>query len=360
MPDHPQGLAARYYTDPDIFAVEMDAIFARSWIMVGHQSQVAEPGQVLTAQVGDEGVIVANDNGTITGFYNVCQHRGHQLIPPTGPGGEATSVKGTITCPYHAWTYNLDGSLFHARGEQVGEICIPTVRVENYAGFLFVNLDADAPSLEEWVPGMSAELLAIAPKTPERVLSHRRTHLIDANWKIAVENYNECYHCPNVHKAFTSGVVAPGSFTLESKGRAIHQRAVGPDPEKSGYTRTDEGNDYGAFFTWPTSSIQCYPGQVINTFRWVPLAVDHTLLIREWWFDSPDVSVEQMEVIDLDWDTTVAEDFDIMDSVQIGIRSRGYTPGPLITHPSGIASVHSEDTVPHLHGLLHEALAGRV
>lgn len=363
MSRRPTGLPPRYYTDPDIFAVEMDAIFARSWVMVGHQSQVAEPGQLLTARVGDESVIVANDKGTITGFYNVCQHRGHELVPLVEVGGDRASVKpvqGGLSCPYHAWSYNLDGSLFHARGEDVGSICIPSVRVENFAGFLFVNLAADAPSLEEWVPSMSSELLAIAPKTPHRVLSHRRSHRFEANWKVAVENYNECFHCPNVHKAFTSGVVSPGSFQLHCKGRCIHQTAVGPDPKKSGYTRTDEGNDYAAFFTWPTSSIQCYPGQVINTFRWVPLSVGETLLVREWWFDAPEVTEEQMEVIELDWETTVAEDFDIMDSVQRGMQSRGYTPGPLITDPSGIATVHSEDTIPHLHSLLHEALAGRV
>jgi len=358
--ERPQGLDARFYTDPDIFAAEMDAIFARTWIMVGHQSQVVEPGRLITARVGDEDVIVANDKGTITGLYNVCQHRGHQLVPPTGPGGEATEVKGAITCPYHAWTYNLDGSLLNARGEDVGEICVPPVRVATLAGFLFVNLDPAAPPLGDYIPGIADELLAIAPKAPTRVFSHRRTHLVRANWKIAVENYNECYHCPNVHKTFTAGVVSPGSYRITPRGNTIHHTAEGPDPERSGYTRTDEGNAYGSFFTWPVSSIQCYPGQVLNTFRWVPQAVDETLLIREWWFDSPTPTTEQMEVIELDWDTTVAEDFEIMDSVQRGVGSRGYTPGPLVTRPSGVASVHSEDTVPHLHGLLRNALAGRV
>ena len=360
MTARPQGLPARYYTDPEVFAAEMDTVFGHSWVMVGHRSQVADPGRLLTAPVGDESVIVANDGGTLAGYYNVCQHRGHELVPPRRDGGDEVTATDTITCPYHAWSYNLDGSLFHARGENVGPICIPPVRVESLAGFLFVNLDPQAPSLEEWVPDMGSDLLAIAPGVPDRVLSHRRTHRIAANWKIAIENYNECYHCPNVHKAFTSGVVRPDTFRLECKGRAIHQTAVGPEPAKAGYTRTDGDGAYGAFFTWPTSSIQCYPGRVINTFRWIPQSVDETLLVREWWFDGPEVTDEQMEIIDLDWNTTVAEDFDIMDSVQRGVRSRGYSPGPLITDPSGIASVHSEDTVPHLHRLLLEALDDRV
>ncbi len=346
-----RGLPAAAYTDPAVFEAELDAIFARTWIMVGHESQVAEPGQLLTARVGDEGVVVANDGGRINGFYNVCQHRGHELVPDG-----VTEAKGSITCPYHAWTYDFGGRLLHARGEKVGELCVPTVRVESLAGYLFVNLDDAAPSLEDTVPGIETELLTIAPTARERVLSATLTHEINANWKVAVENYNECYHCPNVHKAFTSGVVTPGSYRITPRGNCIHHTAEGSPPEKSRYTRHHEGNEYGSFFTWPVSSIQCYPGQVLNTFRWVPLAVDRTLLIREWWFDTAEPSDEQREVIDLDWTTTVAEDFDLMDSVQRGLNSRGYTPGPLIENPTGVADVHSEDTVPHLHSLWRAAV----
>ena len=352
--DRPLGLDARFYTDPEILAVELELIFARSWVMVGHASQVSEPGALITATVGDEGVVVANDQGTVRAFYNVCQHRGHELV--TDDAATVTS----ITCPYHAWTYDLGGRLVHARGEDVGDICVPEVRVEAMAGFLFVNLDTEAPTLEETIPGIEAELLAIAPDAAERVLTSRRTHEINANWKVAVENYNECYHCPNVHKAFTAGVVSPGSYRIRPRGFTIHHTAEGPPAEKSGYTRHADANDYGSFFTWPVSSIQCYPGRVLNTFRWVPLTVDRTLLVREWWFDRPEPTPAQNEVIELDWTTTVAEDFELMDSVQRGVSSRGYRPGPLIVDPSGVADVHSENTVPHLHGLLREALGDAV
>lgn len=351
MTERPHGLDARYYTDPAIFAQEVDLVFGHSWVMVGHRSQVADPGDLITAQVGDENVIVANDGGEIRGFYNVCQHRGHELVPQDQLRGV-----GSITCPYHAWSYNLAGTLIHARGERVGELCVPAVRVDDMAGFLFVNLDPRAPTLEETVPGIEDELLAIAPDAAARTLTSRRTHLVKANWKVAVENYNECYHCPNVHKAFTGGVVTPGSYRITPRGYCIHHTAKGPDESKSAYARHADGNDYGSFFTWPTSSIQCYPGRVLNTFRWVPLTVDRTLLIREWWFDGPNPTEAQQEVIELDWTTTVAEDFDLMDSVQRGVSSRGYRPGPLIESPDGVATVHTEDSVPHLHRLLRAAL----
>ncbi len=212
----------------------------------------------------------------------------------------------------------------------------------------------NVPSLADTVPGIEEEVLAVAPTAPGRTLTHRRTHLCHANWKIAVENYNECYHCPNVHKAFTRGVVSPESYRIASRGQAIRHSATAP--ATTGYALAGGGEPYESFFVFPVSSIQCYPGEVLNTFRWVPLAVDRTLLVREWWFDADEPTDEQREIIDLDWDTTVSEDFDLMDSVQRGMRSRGYTPGPLIESTDGVATVHSEDTVPHLHDLVRTAL----
>ncbi len=346
---HRRGLDGGWYTDPATFAVELDRIFARTWHLVGHAGQVPEPGDWITATVGDQGVaVVRQADGSLRALYNVCQHRGHELL--VGDAGSSSS----LTCPYHAWNYDLDGRLLHARGEPVGDLCVPSVRLEQAAGFLWVNLDDDAPTLDEVVPGLEDRLLAIAPTAPERTLTFRRTHLFEANWKIAVENYNECYHCPNVHKAFTKGVVSPGSYRISCHGGAIRHEAEAP--ATTGYALASGGQPYESNFVFPVSSIQCYPGEVLNTFRWVPLAVDRTLLVREWWFDAAEPTPEQSEVIELDWATTVAEDFTIMDSVQRGMRSRGYTPGPLIERPDGVATVHSEDTVAHLQDLVRAAV----
>ena len=344
-----RGLDPSYYTDPVVFEAELDKVFAHTWLMVGHQSQVAKPGQLLTGMVGDQNILIANDHGTARAFYNVCQHRGHELVSDNTP-------RDVITCPYHAWTYSLDGNLLNARGEDVGPLCLPQVQLDTMAGYLYVNLDAEAETLAATIPRVEEDLLALAPDAPERQLTHQQSHLFQANWKLAVENYNECYHCPNVHKAFTTGVVSPGSYRIASRGHTIHHTAEGAAADRSGYVRPSESSEYGSFFTWPATSIQCYPGQVLNTFRWVPVAVDQTLLIREWWFDTTEPTDEQMEAITLDWDTTVSEDFSIMESVQRGMSSRGYTPGPLIENPSGVADTHSENTVAHLHDLLLAAL----
>ena len=354
MTDRPRGLAARYYTDTEVFAAEMERIFARSWVMVGHAAQVAEPGAVMTAPVGDESVLIANDGGVLRAMYNVCQHRGHQLV-----ASESGQVD-RITCPYHAWTYGLDGRLLHARGESVGEICVPAVRLESQAGFMFVNLDPSAAPLAEAAPGVEDELLALAPDAPQRVLAVRNTHEMQANWKLVVENYNECYHCPNVHKWFTAGVISPGSYRISMHGGVIRHTAEGPGAQGGSGSSAGAGSEYGSFYTWPVSSIQCYPGQVINTFRWVPLAVDRTRLIREWWFPSTELTDEQSRLISEEWDNTAWEDFVIVESVQRGVSSRGYRPGPLIIDPSGDCDVHSENSVQHLQELLRASLGDAV
>ncbi len=349
MTEHRRGLTGDWYTDPVIFDEELELIFSRSWQMVGHCGQLRTVGDYLTATVGDQGVAVTRlANGRLHAMYNVCQHRGHELL--VDPAG---STK-TIVCPYHAWTYDLDGQLVHARGETVGELCVPSIRVETLAGFVFVNLDDRAASLADTLAGVEADLLALVPSAADRTLTHRRTHVIDANWKLVVENYNECYHCPNVHKFFTDGVVSPDSYSITGRGKCIHHTADAP--ASTGYTLADGGEPYGAFYTFPTSSIQCYPGEVLNTYRWVPLAVNQTLLIREWWFDEAEPTGEQQELIELDWQTTVAEDLDLVISVQRGMQSRGYTPGPLIEHPTRVATTQSEDPVPHLHDLVRTAL----
>ena len=186
MSDHRRALSGDWYTDPVVFADELDRIFARTWQLVGHIGQLTEPGDYLTATVGDQGVAVTRlADGSLHAMYNVCQHRGHELL--TDDAGHTSS----LTCPYHAWNYDLDGRLLHARGESVGEICVPSVRLDTLGGFLWVNLDDDAASLSDTVPDIEDELLAVAPSAAGRTLTHRRTHLVSANWKLAVENYNE-------------------------------------------------------------------------------------------------------------------------------------------------------------------------
>ncbi len=339
----PRALPGRAYTDPETWRRELDEVFATTWQLVGHVGQIPDDGSYLTATVGDQGVIVLRHAGEVRAMYNVCQHRGHELL------SEDTGHVSVIICPYHAWTYDTAGQLMHARGADVGQICVPRIRVESLGGFLFVNLDPDAVPLQAHLPGVAEELAALEPDSADRVLSCTNTAVVEANWKLAVENYNECYHCPNVHTAFTTGVVARNSYRISSDGPCVRHTAQAS--ARTAYRRDSADDAYGAFFVWPASSVQCYPGRVLNTFRWVPIAVDRTLLIRQWWFRAPTPTAEEQEVIDLDWETTVAEDLRLLASVQRGMRSRGYQPGPLVLDPSGVADTNSENPVLHLQDL---------
>jgi phenylpropionate dioxygenase-like ring-hydroxylating dioxygenase large terminal subunit len=348
-------LDGRFYTAPELFERELDRVFARTWQMVGHVSQLERAGSILTATVGRERVLVTNDGEQLHAFYNVCRHRGHELV------AEGTAHLPTIVCPYHAWTYDLRGSLVRARrlsADQLGGICVPRVRVDLLAGFVFVNLDLDARSLAEYAPGVEERVLALAPDAGGRRLTARLRHTFAANWKLAIENYNECYHCPNVHQAFVSGVVDPTSFMITPSGHIVTHTATAA--KATTYELAEVSDAYGSDFIWPVTSIQCYPGRVLNTFRWVPLAVDRTELIREWWFDSDTPTAAQLEIIDLDWTTTVAEDFALMESVQHNMSSRGYVPGPLMVDGSGTADIHHENAVAHLQQLALRSLGDEI
>ena len=356
-----QALHPKYYTQPDIFEQEKERIFFQNWLYAGHQSQVPQPGDYFTLTLIDQNIVIMRGlDGKLRGFYNVCPHRAHELFE------QSFGNKRAIVCPYHAWAFESDGSLRSARGSEqvagfdVSAVCISQFQVELYCGFIFVNLDNDAPSMGERYPFVEAEIRALAPDIEERVYTHHHAKHLNANWKVAVENYNECYHCPGVHQTFSSGVVDPKSYTITPGTNCLRHSAISQPRGKQAYA-IDESDPnatkYASFFLWPTFSIQIYPGGLVNTYHWFPLDVENTVVHRSWFFDSPEPTPEQWEIIELDRTTTFAEDLSIIDSVQRGLKSRGYQPGPLVLDPSGIATTRSENTAFALKTLVLEALA---
>ena len=201
------------YLSNDHFALEAEHIFHHEWFMVGRDDAIAAPGDYLHVDVAGESVlIVRSRSGELGAFYNVCRHRGSRLVmqdPPAGGDGVAASghFKGSIRCPYHAWTYGLNGQLRNApfltesdglRREQLG---LYPVAVDTWAGFVFVNLTPSDLTPERSLAsklGGAVERTANYPLAELRVGS-RITYDINANWKTIVENYNECYHCGPVH-----------------------------------------------------------------------------------------------------------------------------------------------------------------
>src|SRR5690606_15632104 len=163
-PERSYTLPARYYISPEIYERERAAVFFRSWIYAGHVEDLRTAGSYLTVQIADQNIaVIRGKDGTLRAFYNVCQHRAHELLRGRG----RTPV---ITCPYHAWSYHLDGRLRSARGSErvegfnAGEFCLKAIRVEEFGPFVFVNLDPEAASLAEQAGGLLAELRHQVPE----------------------------------------------------------------------------------------------------------------------------------------------------------------------------------------------------
>ena len=198
-------LPARYYLDQTILELEKERIFFRSWLLAGHVSQLPRPGSYFTVDMLCERLFfVRGEDNELRGFYNVCRHRAHQLV-------EGSGCKSALTCPYHAWTYALDGRLRHARNSNMVEGFDPAhyslvpVRVEQFLGFLLFNLDPDAESFEVLAPELEAEIRQYVPRLDDLVPVQQEgpsEATLRCNWKIALDNSIECYHCGPAHPAF--------------------------------------------------------------------------------------------------------------------------------------------------------------
>src|SRR5437773_3472196 len=191
-------LPQRYFVSPEIFARELEKIFATNWVLVGHQSQLAELGDYFLAEVAGESLIVTKDQrSTIRAFYNVCRHRGARLCE------EQNGHAAAIQCPYHAWTYALDGRLLGAPhmdetpGFNKAEYPLQPARLGLWEGFIFLNLGDASGSLEKWFEPLGGKF---SPWNLAALRSAKRIEYdVRANWKLIFQNYSECYHCLGVH-----------------------------------------------------------------------------------------------------------------------------------------------------------------
>jgi phenylpropionate dioxygenase-like ring-hydroxylating dioxygenase large terminal subunit len=349
-------LPSRDYTAPEVFEAEKTRIFHRTWQFAGHLEALREPGDYVTCAVAGQDLFVIRDrDGELRGFYNVCQHRAHQLV--TGAG----RVK-RIVCPYHAWTYGLDGRLAGAPntdkvpGFDASDICLAEVRVETFCHLVFVNLDPDATPLRELTEGLEDEIRALAPRIDDVVLADRVEKDLAANWKVVVENYSECYHCALTHPTFTRGVVDASSYRIVPHG--LYQRHIsdGQPAERASYDfdRRAGGETFAAWYIWPAAAVQVYPGGAVNTFRWRPLSPGRTRVVHDWFFPETPASEDHMALVRQHRETTFAEDVPLVESVQRGLASHGYDRGPLMIDTEG--SEKSELPLKALHDLWRQAM----
>ena len=336
------------YTDPDILALEKREIFFKTWQYAGSVDALKETGAYITVDLMEQSIIIIRgQDGELKGFHNVCQHRGHQLLL------ERTGRVGAITCPYHAWTYRLDGSLRNARGAEKTEafeadrFSLREVRVEIVMNkLIFFNLDNDAapfaPQIADLIDDIRAEVpdfdeLELMPRgeiTPDITAFLRP---IAANWKVVMDNFLECYHCRPTHPGFSRDV-RMDSYTTTAYG--LWSKQKGP-------TRRDNGAEVIFWALFPnitmSTTTNCGPNFRISTFV-TPL--DATTTVRHLGdnFQVPGVSVEDQRP---DWGPLNQEDRDICEYVQKGLASKGYDAGRFIYDADHGET--SEEAVHHFH-----------
>ncbi len=340
-----RSLAAKYYTDPEVFKIETNGLLTRTWQFAGHASQLKETGDYFTFDMAGESLFcIKGRDGEIRTFYNVCQHRAHQLVSGQGQ----TRV---VVCPYHAWTYELTGELRAGpnikavEGFDKSSICLTSVRTEIFLGFIFVNLDNDAKPMDDWFPNVRTELESYIPHWDTLAPLEWVEIPENCNWKVSVENYSECYHCTLNHPTFSTGVVRPETYDIQPQGYCLRHTTECNSMDEMTYdinSGFDKNDQYSSWFLWPMFSFQVYPGNLLNTYHWRAVDAHYVVVWRGWYSvggEENDI-VRQMAIQDRE--TTVAEDIGLVESVQRGLKSRGYVPGPLVVDPKcGVNSEHS-------------------
>ena len=352
-------LKAHYYTDPGIAAREKEAVFYRAWNFVDHVEQVPEVGSYLECRVLDQNLfVVRGKDGALRAFYNVCKHRAHELVKGQGRAK-------AIVCPYHAWSYHLDGRLRTARGSDKvagfdgGEFCLTPVQVEVFCGFIFVNLDPEAASLASRTGGLEQEIRSYCPQIDELTFAYRLTYEIAANWKNVVDNFLECYHCTPAHPAFVDLVDIK---RYRSATYDIHSSHITPGsrPDNKAFSFDEEGatqRGFAAWWLWPNLTLSSFPGRGnVTLMHIIPTGPQTTLEHFDFYFLEPEPNEQEMAAIRYIDDVLQVEDIGLVESVQRGLNSRGYDQGRFIVDEA--RSELSEHAVHHFHSLVLDALNG--
>jgi choline monooxygenase len=336
------SLPAHYYRAAEIAAAERDVIFARTWQVVGHRSRIPHPGDYFTTELMDEPLlIVRGAAGEARGFYNVCRHRG-------GPPAEGCGSRKLFRCGYHGWTYDLDGKLISApEFENVQEFdpadfTLVSVRTEEWAGLILVNLDSHAAPLRESLGKLpeQAERFGLA----NMKLFERRTYDMKCNWKTYIDNYLEGYHLPSVHPGLNRELDY-NAYIVEPYERHIRQfspiRGSQPGdttPRRYQDAREDLTTDY--YWVFPNWMLNCYPDNISLNIV-LPLETERSLAIFEWYVSEQALGSQAARDSVTFSDQVQIEDVAICETVQKNLRSRSYDRGRYsVKQEKGVHAFH--------------------
>lgn len=344
-------LPSSWYTRPDGLQAERKRVFGASWQLVAHAAALANPGDYATVNlVGEPLLLARGDDGVLRAFYNVCRHR-------AGPVALGSGCRRAFQCAYHGWTYGLDGHLRQAREidgtrhfdpEAFGLV---PVAVAEWGPLVFVNLDPAAPPLDAAMAPIDQEMRAAGFDMARVAPRVRRDYEIQCNWKVYVDNYLEGYHIPFVHPGLFRELDY-ARYQVEPRGHYSKQfsptRSAGTGASQSGYGRYDAGTEALYYWIWPNLMLNIYPDNV-STNVILPLGVDRTLTIFEWFFEpgADDAAVRDTVAFS---DQIQQEDIVICEHVARGLHSASYDRGRFVAA--------RESGVHHFHRLMAAALLG--
>jgi Rieske 2Fe-2S family protein len=343
VPTIHDGLPGRDYVSPEVYALEQERIFERSWFCIGREEEAPDAGDYLVRDVGSERILaVRGKDGALRAFYDVCRHRGSVLLDDA-----RGHLKGAaVVCPYHNWTYALDGALIGTpnvpsdSGLDRSAYGLRAVRLETWQGFVFVKLGDDPRTL--------LEQLSIEPDEPlaydryglgELRVGYRQVYEIEANWKIVHDNFNECLHCPTVHPElvkivpmYRRGMVvdyerpdlgatlADGMYTFTLSGTSDL-------PVLPGLTEVD-CRTYWGYSVFPNLMVNLVSTGVV-TFRLEPTSASHTTLIAEYLYRPETISADGFDPSDMVefLDLVSRQDWAVCERAQRGAGSKGFVQG---------------------------------
>jgi Rieske 2Fe-2S family protein len=340
-------LPGRYYTDPAVFAAEQSAIFETLWYCAVRSAELARPGDFRTVGVGAESVLVSRGrDGALRAFLNVCRHRGARLCTE-----ESGTVRRAFQCPYHAWTYDLDGRLLAAPNltsmpdiDRV-EYGLRPVHLREWLGYVWVSLAARPLSFEDTVIGAATERLGSAEaignyRVDELAVGRRIRYDVRANWKLIVENFMECYHCATIHPEltevlpeFADGYAAQyyvghgAEFGAGIDGFTVDGR---PGFPQLAHIAAEQDRRYYAITVKPQVFVNLVPDHVI-LHRMYPMAVDRTVVECDWLY-APEVVAGGQDVshsVEL-FHRVNQQDFAACERCQPAMGSRAYVEGGVL------------------------------
>lgn len=356
--NHLKALPARYYINEQILRQEKEKIFFKTWQFACHVTKLDEPGAYVAVNVLGQNIFVVRDrDGEIKAFYNVCPHRGHKLV-------EGMGNKKVIICPYHQWSYSLDGSLRHHRGTSTSQtptksqICLTPVRVDRLLDFIFVNLDPNAEPIAEFWPGLEEHVQATCPDLPSYTLSDSPSVLhpvdIPANWKVHVDNFLECYHCSAGHISFSDMLcVADQRQTLYKNYSYVHIPSSGK-ADNMAYPLNPEHDvmDLHFWFLFPNMGLGQFSGPGnLSLSQWLPVGTDrgYRKVIQLDKAEPTDPGMFERRELRNIWgrDVLQQEDIGFIKSVHEGMQQRSFTHGWYMVDPEN--EEISEVMVRHFH-----------